>query len=118
MNTTYYFPHDYNTRNDKKIKRLIRKYGMQGYGIFWCLIEDLYNNNNELDIDYEGFASDLRCTPEIIQSVINDFGIFTVNDDTFSSKSVERRINERIERSVKARESAFKRYNKEGTIEV
>jgi len=41
---TYYFSHDYNCRNDEKIKRLLRKHGMCGYGIFWSIVEDLYNN--------------------------------------------------------------------------
>ena len=37
---TFYFSHDYNARNDEKIKRLIRKHGMQGYGVFWSIVED------------------------------------------------------------------------------
>ena len=51
---TFYFSHDYNSRNDEKIKSLLRKHGMQGYGLFWALIEDLYNNANALRTDSEG----------------------------------------------------------------
>ena len=40
---TFYFSHDYNARNDIKIKKLILKHGFCGYGIFWAIIEDLYN---------------------------------------------------------------------------
>ena len=44
MKDTFYFPHDYNSRTDEKIKLLIRKHGIEGYGIFWAIVEDLYNN--------------------------------------------------------------------------
>ena len=53
---TYYFSHDYNCRNDEKIKRLLRKHGMSGYGIFWSIVEDLYNNSlnwhNNIQVEY------------------------------------------------------------------
>ena len=44
---TFYFSHDYNARNDEKIKMLIRKHGMIGYGVFWAIVEDLYNIKNK-----------------------------------------------------------------------
>ena len=40
MKNTFYFSHDYNARNDIKIKKLIAKHGYLGYGIFWAIIED------------------------------------------------------------------------------
>ena len=45
---TYYFSHDYNTRNDFKIKKMIMKLGYTAYGVYWALIEDLYNNDNKI----------------------------------------------------------------------
>ncbi len=47
---TYYFSHDYNTRNDFKIKKMIMKLGYTAYGVYWALIEDLYNNDNNINI--------------------------------------------------------------------
>jgi len=69
---TIYFSHDYNSRSDDKIKNLIRKHGVAGYGIFWCIIEDLYNNANALRLDYDCIAYDLRTDCDIIKSIIND----------------------------------------------
>ena len=57
---TFYFSHDYNARNDIKIKRLIVAHGYEGYGIFWALIEDLYQNANALPLDFDCIAYDLR----------------------------------------------------------
>jgi hypothetical protein len=107
---TFYFSHDYNPRLTEKIKKLLRKHGMLGYGIYWAVVEDLYNNANALRTDYEGIAFDLRTPEETVKSVINDFDLFVFNGEYFGSLSVQRRINERESKSVKARESAFKRW--------
>jgi 5-methylcytosine-specific restriction endonuclease McrA len=107
---TYYFSHDYNCRNDEKIKRLLRKHGMSGYGIFWSIVEDLYNNSNQLMTDYEGIAYDLRSDIDTIKSIINDFDLFIIEDDMFGSKSIENRIQERSEKSSKARTSALSKW--------
>ena len=110
---TFYFSHDYNSRADEKIKLLIRKHGFLGYGIFWAIIEDLYNNANALRTDYEGIAFDLRVDTNIVKSVINDFDLFIIKDDFFGSLSVQRRLEERNEKSKKASDSANYRWNKQ-----
>ena len=111
MKETFYFPHDYNAMQDEKIKMLIRKHGMEGYGIFWAIVEMLYNNANALRTDYEGIAFDVRTNCEKIESIVNDFDLFIVDGDTFGSMSIERRLNERKEKSRKAKESASYRWN-------
>ena len=108
---TYYFSHDYNVRNDEKIKLLIRKHGMIGYGIYWAIVEDLYNNANALRTDYDGIAFDLRVQSDIVASVVQDFNLFEISDNFFGSKSVKRRLDERNSKSVKARESASYRWS-------
>ena len=107
---TFYFSHDYNSRNDEKIKFLIRKHGMLGYGLFWAIIEDLYNNANALRTDCEGIAYDFRTHSDIIKSIIYDFDLFVFDSDTFGSLSVQKRIDNRDSKSIKARESAHKRW--------
>jgi hypothetical protein len=107
---TFYFSHDYNSRNDEKIKFLLRKHGFIGYGLFWAIIEDLYNNANALRTDYEGIAYDFRVDVLLIESIIKDFDLFVFEGDTFGSLSVQKRIDERDSKSVKARESAHKRW--------
>ena len=107
---TFYFSHDYNARNDEKIKRLIRKHGMQGYGVFWSIVEDLYNNANALRTDYEGIAYDLRSDSDLVASVVNDFDLFIFNGDYFGSNSVQERLEQRNDKSAKARKSASYRW--------
>lgn len=112
MKDTFYFSHDYNARNDIKIKRLIAKHNYLGYGLFWAIIEDLYNNANALPLDYECIAFDLRADIETVKSIINDFDLFTHEDGFFGSLSIQKRLDERNLKSIKARESALNRWNK------
>ncbi len=109
---TFYFSHDFNARQDEKIKRLIRKHKMQGYGIFWAIVEDLYNNANALETDYEGIAFDYHSDINTIKSIIQDFDLFVFEGTTFGSISIERRLNERNEKSAKASKSALYRWQK------
>ena len=110
---TFYFSHDYNARNDIKIKRLILRHGYEGYGLYWAMIEDLYQNANAMPLDYECIAFDLRTSSDMIESIINDFDLFEVDEDIFGSLSVQRRLDTRNEKSQKARESAMKRWGGE-----
>jgi hypothetical protein len=107
-----YFSHDYASRVDDKVKPLIRKHKMLGYGIFWALVEDLYNNANSVKLDYEGIADDLKCDVETLKSVINDFDLFKIKGDFFYSDSIKRRLKLRKEKSKKAKKSADKRWKK------
>lgn len=45
---TYYFQHDYNARNDDKVLEMRQKFGAEGYGIFWMLLETMAENENGL----------------------------------------------------------------------
>lgn len=42
----YYFSHDTNARNDPKILALRDNWGVEGYGIYWVLIEMLRESND------------------------------------------------------------------------
>ncbi len=109
---SFYFPHDYSTRLDSKIKAMIRSHGMQGYGIYWSLIEDLYIIANALRLDCDCIAYDLRCDSETVESIIYEYDLFTVTDGVLSSEGIKRRVSEIKEKSAKARKSALYRWEK------
>ena len=113
MKETFYFSHDYGSRADSKIKRLIYKHGMEGYGVYWCIIEDLYQNDNKLNRDYEMYSYYLGCTTTLYENIVENFDLFVLTEDTFSSISIQRRLDKRLEKSNSAREKANKRWNKE-----
>lgn len=107
----YYFSHDYNARNDEKIKDLVMEMGMEGYGIFWAIVEDLYNNANALQTNYKRMAYELRCDEEKVRKVVCDFNLFAISDEKFSSNSVKKRIREKERKSKQASISARKRWD-------
>ena len=91
-NKSFFFSHFYNARADIKIKKLIAKHGYEGYGLYWAVIEDLYQNANALPLNYECIAYFLHTNSDMIKSIINDFDLFEIGDDTFSSLSVQQRL--------------------------
>jgi hypothetical protein len=115
---TFYFSHDYTARSDEKIKQLIRRHGMTGYGIYWAIVEDLYQNANALRIDCDGIAYDLRADCEMVRSVLFDFELFVHDGGKFGSHSVQRRLDQRNEKSKKARESASYRWNNANALQT
>jgi CRISPR/Cas system-associated protein endoribonuclease Cas2 len=115
---TFYFSHDYNARSDSKIKKLIVKHGFAGYGLYWSIVEDLYQNANALQTDYDCIAFDLHTDSKVIKSIVEDFGLFEIKDGYFGSLSIQRRLDERDKKSQTARDTAFKRWNKEGNAKA
>ncbi|MBP6658710.1 MAG: DUF4373 domain-containing protein [Bacteroidia bacterium] len=118
MKDTFYFSHDYNARQDFKIKKLHRQHGSLGYGIFWSLVEDLYNNANALPLDYDSMAYEYKTDANLVKSVIHDFGLFTYSKEEFGSLSVQKRLDERAIKSQKARDSAHKRWSQVAEIQT
>lgn len=109
-----YFSHDYSARNDAKIISLRRKTGMEGLGIFWALVEMLYENGGELSADdenLENLAYEWRCEVEKIKIVIFNCNLFVVENWKFFSKSVNERLK-KIENVSERRKEAWKKWLK------
>jgi hypothetical protein len=103
---SFYFKHDYHARSDEKIARLIRKHGWAAYGLYWALVEMLYENDGKIGNDYEALAYDLRADRGLLKSLAEESELFyRVGSTSFGSKSVDRRLRERRDRSRKAAEA-------------
>lgn len=100
---TNYFSHDSNARNDSKIISLRMKLGVEGYGIYFMIIERLREETDYVsNKDYDSLAFDFRTTKEKIKSVIEDFGLFIfTDDDCFYSDSLMQRMTIKDEKSKK-----------------
>ena len=91
-----YFPHDSNARNSKKILRLRRSLGAEGYGTYFMLLERLREEKDfTCDADFDMLSFDLRVSPDIIRSVVEDFGLFEYNTD--KTKFYSAGFNERMD---------------------
>jgi hypothetical protein len=117
-NNTIYFPHDCHARNDRKIVNLIMKHGMEGVGIFWCLVEMLYEEGGSMPLEYERITFELRTEINVLRSVIDDFELFISDGSNFSSEAVNSRLSKIQDKSEKARNSVGYRWGKRDNTNV
>ncbi len=112
MKETFYLRHDYNARNDEKILRLRTKYGAEGFGIYWMLIEKLAESSEGrlLLADIPSIAYELHSECERITDVIRTYNLFEFNEEYFWSKRLMQDLAERNEICKKAKLSAKVRW--------
>lgn len=123
-----YFPHQISTQRDPKIVRLKHEHGMAGYGVYWSLLEMLYETDDcEMELDTYAISVLLGCEAELVACVINDFNLFTVDSERgrFWSEAARRTMDEymaeqrakREFRSERARKAVSVRWTKRETQE-
>jgi hypothetical protein len=108
---TFYFSHDYNSRHDPKLVSLVMNSGLDALGIYWCLIEMLYEQEGYISIyDINSIAFELHTDCERIKDTLENHRLFEFKDEYFYSESVLRRLKLRNKKSNAAKESALKRW--------
>jgi hypothetical protein len=95
MKDAYYFSHDSNAKDDPKCMMLIEQLGLEGYGIFWVLVETLRDQPNykyPLKL-LPAIARRYNTTFEKVKTVVLNYELFSIeNDDFFFSKSLNERM--------------------------
>lgn len=116
---TFWFRHDYDAADDEKTMILIEQLGLEGYGIYWVLIEKLRARE-----DYKmpfsivpSLARRYMTTPEKMKTVIMNYGLFQYDDEGFFySESLIRRMECYLElkekQALKAKKAAEKRWER------
>ena len=87
MKRAQYIPHEVSMRSTSEVMNLIEKEGMAGYGIYWAIMEYLRTQD-----DYTGdvrvlrtLARQLKTKLCKVESVLHNYGLFTLTDFTFRS---------------------------------
>lgn len=117
---TCYFSHDANAKDDFKVMLLIEELGLEGYGIFWVLIETLREQQNykyPLKL-LSVLARKYNTTLAKLEVVVRNYHLFVIEDDCFFySSSLNRRMQKmeevREQRVLSARIGAQKRKQKQ-----
>lgn len=113
------FNHYSNFRSDMRCKKLLFKHGIEGYGIYWSLLEKLYENFNSIELNFEDLSNNL-CTEQLkIKSIIMDFGLFEIENGHFKSNLIgktfnvgrDRLFNINVNEWYSLRDKVFKRDN-------
>jgi len=89
----YYFPHFSNARHDRKLRRVRKELGVEGYGIYFMLLETLRDQetfNYPVD-DIDLLADEFGTSEQKIRTVICNYDLFQVDSEQnfFSMKFVE-----------------------------
>lgn len=99
MNPSNYFPHHVDARSDEKVVRVRMKHGAAGYGVYFMLLERLAANpKHEEVLDYDALSFELREHIDLIQSVVENFGLFVITEGEdhrlYFSQSLKDRLYE------------------------
>ena len=91
MKKDQYIPHEVSMRSTTEVMNLIENEGMAGYGIYWALMEYLRTQD-----DYTGdvrvlrtLARQLKTKLCKVESVLHNYGLFTLTDFTFRSTKLD-----------------------------
>jgi hypothetical protein len=112
---SYYFSHDYNAANDTKILFLRHQLGMEGYGIYWFLIERLADAGGKLPIELiPVLAMQMQSTDIKVKGVITQFDLFTIDDGEFWSERLQNHLGLREKLSQSGKNGALNRWGNGG----
>jgi hypothetical protein len=109
----YYFPHFSNARNDAKIIKLRRIIGLEGYAIYFMLLEILREQTN---FKYplagiEDLSFEWHVSKEKIFSVITQFELFQVDKENFFSSKLIFYLQPYLEKTERAKLAASVRWS-------
>lgn len=118
----YYFSHDSNARQDEKILMLRAEHGWEGYGIYWALIEMMFESSDSAlhHNKIKGIAVSYNIDITLLQHVINTCiteELFTSDNEKFWSESLSRRkskfLDSKEKKSEAGKKGMAKRYGKQ-----
>ena len=114
MKNAPYFSHDANAIIDKRIIKMRRKYGLEGYGLYWVILELMRQEPDyRLTKDEDTYIQvETLCNPSIeIEDYIDaciEIGLFAEEDGYFYSRSFLARMSAKDEQSIKRQQAAKK----------
>jgi len=110
----FYFPHFANARHDRKLKRVQKELGLEGYAIYFQLLEIL---REQLDFKYplqdiDLLADEIGTSEPKVKTIIHNYDLFTIEESGvfFSLKQIVY-LQPYIEKTDRARIAARKRWD-------
>jgi hypothetical protein len=110
-NKSYYFSHDYNAANDTKVLFLRHQLGMEGYGIYWFIIERLADAGGKLPLELiPVLAMQMQSTDIKVKGVIMQFDLFRIDEGEFYSERLNEHLGLRAKLSESGKNGALTRW--------
>ena len=108
-----WFHHDYGARNDPKLLRVNRVVGDGGIGIYWCLVELLYEQGGIVSMEeVDALTYFMRFDELKVKEVIKICFDFNNDNGTITSERITKEIQKTNERSAKMSKASNARWSK------
>lgn len=120
---TIWFRHDTGALSDRLMQRLMRRHGMEGVGVYWGIVEALYQEDGIIQLDHiEDLAFTFHVDEETVDTIVRESGLFKIDGESFYSERISRELDLKNEKSEKARKAVNSRRdrnndNEESTVE-
>lgn len=116
-----YFPHLHDARNDRKVRRMRNELGIEGYGIFFMLLEKLRSEDGMCypleDVDL--LAKEFETTEQKVLATIKGYRLFEFDDQgNFYSPKLFEYMQPMFKRREKAQKAARKRWGQSNNNEL
>jgi len=107
-----WFKHDSDAHRDAKLRKVVRKYGMEGYGLYWHCIELIVSNLStenltfELEHDAELISDDTGIHQERVQEMMTfmvDLGLFENSGGIITCLKIAKRLDQSMTSSPEMR---------------
>ena len=103
------FSHDANASSDIKMQRLVRKYGMEGVGVYWTIYEALFREEGMISLErIPDLAFSMHVVEDLVKDLIMTSGLFSFDENTFWSDVLLEEMKEREDRGKRFNRRAKK----------
>jgi hypothetical protein len=104
---TFYFTHDFFARKDPKCIALLKDFGMVGYGVYWSLIEIMYEQGGKIKKFpslFSALAHELNIKESVltkqIEAMLHSFELLVQDENYIWSDAVLRRLEIREQKKL------------------
>jgi hypothetical protein len=114
-----YINHKISNRSEYIFRKLIERKGAAAYGVYWYILEELYESGGKMLFEEIEPISKVLCVrKDFVVSVIKSFSLFQYDSESFWSDEVIEQIEKRQKIKDKRKEAANKRWVSEKNIIV
>ena len=114
-----YINHKVSNRSEYVFRKLIERKGAAAYGVYWYVLEELYESGGRMLFEeIESISNALCVRKDFVASVIKSFSLFQYDSESFWSDEVIKQIEKRQKLKEKRKEAANKRWVSEKNIIV
>ena len=112
MKKDQYIPHDVCMRSNTEVFNMVEAEGAAGYGLYWGILEYLRSQNDYRgDIRaLKGIARQLKCRLDKAIRVLENYGLFVIENSTFYSTDLIERMQP-LEKKRAQRQAGKQREN-------